>query len=190
MYALPGKEKELEDLQDDESEEEFESGEELEEDEEEWGGREFVSDDSDMEELEADDTWDLEDMGLEKVGQEGDDVSKGFTLSPAICMMPICRMRNRLRMAKTTKMSMRLSISPMVINEKHQGSALVENVKRQEVSAKPRVDTTPSRLYPLLDQHHNDLSLFCPTGHPPSARVEVEYEYERDPQRGLVKDAW
>lgn len=77
-----GKDKELEDLQDEESEEEFDSEEELEEEEEGWGEREFVSDDSDLEELEANgDEWDLEDMGLEKVGEEDDDVSVCLTCS-------------------------------------------------------------------------------------------------------------
>ncbi|KAF8508926.1 ribosomal L28e protein family-domain-containing protein [Gautieria morchelliformis] len=69
-----GKDKELEDLQDEESEEEFDSDEELEGDVDGWGEREFVSDDSDLEEVDADgDAWDLEDMGLEKVGEESDD---------------------------------------------------------------------------------------------------------------------
>lgn len=66
----------MEDLQDEESEEDFDSdAEELEEEEEGWGEREFVSDDSDLEELEADeDAWDLEDLGLKKVGED-DEVS-------------------------------------------------------------------------------------------------------------------
>jgi protein MAK16 len=77
-----GKGKELEDLQDEESEEELDSGEELEDDEEEWGEREFVSDDSELEELEEDgDGWDLEDMGLEKIGEYGDDVSECLSFS-------------------------------------------------------------------------------------------------------------
>ncbi|KAF8586430.1 Mak16 protein [Ramaria rubella] len=73
-YPFLGKEKDLEDLQDEESEEEFDSDEELQEEEEGWGEREFVSDESDLEELEEEDeAWDLEKMGLEKVGEEDDD---------------------------------------------------------------------------------------------------------------------
>ncbi|GJJ11407.1 hypothetical protein Clacol_005640 [Clathrus columnatus] len=69
-----GKEKALPNLEDDETEEEFESGEELEEEEEGWGEREFVSDDSDLEDLEENDgDWDLEDMGLQQVSDESGD---------------------------------------------------------------------------------------------------------------------
>lgn len=77
VNAPTGKEKNLEDLQDEESEEEFDSDEELQEEEEEgWGAREFVSDESDLEEPEENaEAWDLEEMGLEKVGEEADDVS-------------------------------------------------------------------------------------------------------------------
>ena len=91
VYMSLGKEKELEDLQDEESEEDLDSGEELEGDEEDWGEREFVSDDSELEELEEleedGDAWDLEDMGLEKIGEEDDDVSECFTLSLQTLMM-------------------------------------------------------------------------------------------------------
>ncbi|KAF8513413.1 Mak16 protein [Hysterangium stoloniferum] len=70
-----GKDKDLEELHDEESEEEFDSDEELEEEDEEgWGNREFISDDSELEdELEVEDAaWDLEVMGLEKVGEESE----------------------------------------------------------------------------------------------------------------------
>lgn len=72
LVFILGKEKDLEDLRDEESEEEFVSDEELADKEEDgWGEREFVSDDSELEELEDDDDmWNLDDMGLEKVREE------------------------------------------------------------------------------------------------------------------------
>lgn len=80
-----GKEKALADLEDDETEEEFESGDELEKEEEEgWGEREFVSDDSELEDLQEDgDAWDLENMGLERASDDddGDDTGAVRTTS-------------------------------------------------------------------------------------------------------------
>jgi protein MAK16 len=68
-----GKDKVLEELQDEESEEEFDSDEEL--DDEGWGDREFVSDASELEEeLDEGTAWDLEDMGLEKIGEDSEEV--------------------------------------------------------------------------------------------------------------------